>query len=66
MIRNPAFVLKPHTHKELAYQYGVSWVTFQKWLSPFINDIGPKKGNFYTTRQVEIIIDKLGKPICEL
>lgn len=55
-------MIKPYTHKELAALYGVSWLTFQKWLKPFETEIGSKNGHFYSTRQVEIIFSKLGLP----
>lgn len=54
--------VRPYTHKELAVLYQVSWLTFQKWLKPFKNDIGKKNGHFYTTKQVLVIFDKLGWP----
>jgi hypothetical protein len=55
-------IIRPYTHKELASLYGVSWVTLQKWLKPFEREIGHKIGHFYTTKQVEIIFEKLGWP----
>lgn len=54
--------IRPYTHKELAAMYKVSWLTFQKWLKPFENDIGKKTGHFYNTKQVQVIFDKLGFP----
>jgi hypothetical protein len=54
--------IRPYTHKELAALNGVSWLTFQRWLKPFADEIGVKNGHFYTARQVEIIFQKLGKP----
>lgn len=62
MTKHNGTVIKPYTHKELAALYGVSWLTFQKWLKPFDADIGAKNGHFYNTRQVEIIFEKLGFP----
>ncbi|HMV08154.1 MAG TPA: hypothetical protein PKA45_04680 [Cyclobacteriaceae bacterium] len=66
MNKHNGTVIKPYTHKELAALYGVSWLTFQKWLKPFEQDIGIKNGHFYNTRQVEIIFEKLGYPSVHL
>jgi hypothetical protein len=60
--KHNGITIKPYTHKELAHLYGVSWLTFQKWLKPFEIDIGPKTGHFYNTRQIEVIFQKLGWP----
>jgi transposase len=54
--------IKTYTHKELANLYGVSWPTLQIWLKRFEQNIGPKYGHFYTTKQVEIIFKHLGPP----
>jgi hypothetical protein len=62
MNKQNEIAIKPYTHKELAVLYGVSWLTFQKWLKPFEAVIGMKNGHFYNTRQVEIIFEKLGFP----
>lgn len=62
MNKHNGIVIRPYTHKELAALYGVSWITFQKWLKPFESEIGLKNGHFYNTRQVEIIFEKLGLP----
>jgi|JI8StandDraft_2_1071088.scaffolds.fasta_scaffold252158_1 transposase len=62
MNKQNGIVIKSYTHKELAALYGVSWLTFQKWLKPFEEAIGIKNGHFYNTRQVEIIFEKLGFP----
>jgi transposase len=52
-----------YTHKQLAVLYHVSWITFQKWLREFEDEIGPKIGHFYSARQVAIIFEKLGAPL---
>jgi len=54
--------IRPYTHKELAALNGVSWLTFQRWIKPFAEEIGAKNGHFYSARQVAIIFNKLGKP----
>jgi hypothetical protein len=62
MEKQTELTIRPYTHKELAVFYGVSWVTFRKWLRPYEIDIGPKTGHFYNSRQVEIIFLRLGYP----
>jgi transposase len=52
-----------YSHKQLAALYNVSWITLQKWLREFEDEIGPKIGHFYSARQVTIIFDKLGAPL---
>lgn len=59
-------VIRPYTHKELAVLYRVSWLTFKKWLKPFESEIGNKTGHFYSSRQVEVIFEKLGLPCVEI
>ncbi len=55
-------VIKPYNTLELCRIYGVTDKTFAKWLTPFLDEIGPKNGRFYTVVQVEIIFLKLGLP----
>lgn len=47
---------------DLATMYGVSKPTFRKWLQPYKQVIGRRIGNFYTSRQVNIIFEILGLP----
>jgi len=54
--------IKPYKHKELSDLYGVSKQTFSKWLVPFKDKIGERKGHFYTVEQVKIIFMSLGIP----
>lgn len=54
--------IQPYTHKQLATMYEVSWKTLKRWLRPFEPEIGKKNGHFYTSRQVELIFNKLGLP----
>ena len=51
--------VRPCTLKDLANDYGV---TFKNFLSPHEAEIGPKKGNYYTTLQVKIIYQRIGPP----
>lgn len=56
------FPLQAYTALELARLYKVHKSTFLRWVEPFKEDIGEKKGRFYTIAQVKIIIEKLGVP----
>jgi hypothetical protein len=57
-----AMPLRPYTLKELANLYSVSRLTFKRWLKPFEKEIGERNGYFFSVKQIEIILDKLGKP----
>jgi hypothetical protein len=54
--------LRSYTPLQLSRMYEVSKNTFLKWLKPFEKEIGTRNGHYYSIRQVEIIIDKLGFP----
>ena len=54
--------IRPYTTKQLFALYGVSDKTFRKWLQPFREEIGKKRGLFFTIEQVKVIFDKLGTP----
>jgi hypothetical protein len=54
--------IKPYKHKELSVLYGVSKQTFSKWLIPFREKIGERKGHYYSVEQVKIIFVSLGVP----
>lgn len=54
--------VRPYSTKELAQIYGVCDKTLLKWMKPFTDDIGEKRGRFFTVAQVEVIFNKLGMP----
>lgn len=54
--------VKPYKQKELSDLYGVSKKTFTKWLIPFKDKIGERKGHYYSVEQVKIIFNLLGIP----
>lgn len=54
--------IKPYKQKELSDLYGVSKRTFTKWLIPFKEKIGERKGHYYSVEQVKIIFTSLGVP----
>jgi hypothetical protein len=54
--------VKPYSVKELCGLYGMSAFTMRASLRPLKELLGPRVGNFYNTRQVEIIFRELGIP----
>ena len=56
------FIIKPMMLKELADIYGVSRVTFRKWLNPVQDKLTRTKGVYFSIEQVKFIIEHLGFP----
>lgn len=56
------FKVRAYNTKQLAGFYGCTPKTFLKWLRLSGADLGPRLGNMFSPRQVQIIIDFLGKP----
>ncbi len=54
--------IKAYNKKELASKYNVSVKVFNKWLKPFIKEIGEYKSRSFTPKQVKVIVDKLDAP----
>ena len=54
--------LRPCCLKDLAALYEVRPRTIKVWLNKHQLAIGEKVGRYYTIKQMEIIIDKLGEP----
>lgn len=54
--------VRTYSVKEVADLYCISKKTLNKWLSPFENEIGERRGYFYNPKQVGIIFEKLGLP----
>jgi hypothetical protein len=61
-VMTPVVQAKPYSFKELETLYGVSHKTFKTWIEPFLDEIGEKRGRYFTVRQVEAIFRKLGSP----
>jgi transposase len=61
-ITTEKFDLKAYSKKELAEKYEVSVKTFNKWLVPFTEKVGEKRGRYYTVNQVKTIVEVLGLP----
>ena len=54
--------LKPYTIKEIAAMYGISTKTIHRWMEPIKNEVGEKRGRYYTVNQVERIFNEIGLP----
>jgi hypothetical protein len=59
--KKATFQLRPMTKKDLMAFYGVSIRVINNLLGE-VNELGEKKGKFYTLKQVEKIIDHIGLP----
>lgn len=60
--RRTMFEIKPYSKREMAEIYDVCSKTFEKWVSPFKDEIGTLNGRYYTVRQVKVIVEKLDLP----
>jgi len=54
--------VKPYTKKELAALYGISTKTIIRWMEPIKEEVGEKRGRYYTVNQVERIFEEIGLP----
>jgi transposase-like protein len=54
--------IKPYSLAELARLYEVCVRTMRKWMQPFTEEIGKRRGRYYTISQVKTIFEKLGYP----
>lgn len=55
-------IIKSYMLKDLSEIYGVSNNIFKRWLKPYENELGKRKGHFYNIQQVEFMISKFGLP----
>lgn len=60
--KNQGVPLRPYTLKELARIYGVSTKTMHRWMEPFKDELGPKRGRYYSIPQVRIFFTNLSLP----
>jgi len=56
------FKVKSYNTKELAEHYRIAPKVMRRWLMPLKSELGIRIGNYYSTKQVRIIIRHLGKP----
>lgn len=61
-ITEQRFPLRPYKPWELCKMYGIDRKTFLRWLDAFKEELGERKGHYYTAGQVEIIVENLGVP----
>jgi hypothetical protein len=61
-MKEAEFSIRSYSHKELAVFYDLSSKTFSKWVDGIAEEIGPRMGNFYTPKQVAIIVEHFGPP----
>ena len=54
--------VRPYMPGELAKLYQVSHPTILRWIKGLGDKIGKRDGQYYTTKQVEIIFEELGLP----
>lgn len=54
--------IKPYKLVELARIYGVSRPVLRSMMQPYKRKIGLRMGHYYSIRQVQYIISKLGMP----
>lgn len=54
--------IRQYTPKELAGLYQCSNKTLNNWISHLKEVLGPRKGHFYSPRQVRIIVEQIGLP----
>jgi transposase-like protein len=59
---NQFLEIKPYSITDFSALYGVSARTMLRWIKPFIEEVGPRNGRFYSVTQVKVIIEKLGVP----
>lgn len=55
-------VIKPYTTKELAPLFNMSSRTFRRNIAGIKELLGVRKGHFYNIKQVEMIIEHMGRP----
>lgn len=60
--RNPSsgIRIKAYSTKEIAELYNVSGRTLTRWLVPFSEEIGQRRGHYFTPKQTRIIFEKIG------
>jgi transposase len=54
--------IKPYTIRELSLLYGVSRITFRRWLNKFKQELGNRAGRYYSIPQVKVIFKHLDFP----
>ena len=55
-------MVKPYTLTDLSIIYGVCRKTIKGWIYEFKDEIGEKKGRYYSIKQVKTIFENLNIP----
>ena len=56
------FPIKAYSPKQLCAFYNCDRKTLRKWLRNLEKEIGPRIGNYFTPRQVRVLVELLGEP----
>ena len=57
------YPIKTMSKSELAQAYGITRITFMKWVKPFKEQIGYNdKDHYFTPKQVARVFELLGSP----
>jgi hypothetical protein len=59
---NKGIKLKAYSPGELAEMYEVDGRTFNRWIEPFKEEIGERRGRYYNIAQVKTIFKRLCLP----
>jgi hypothetical protein len=54
--------IKPYTTQELSVLYNMSSRTFRRNIAGIKEKLGKRIGHFYNVKQVEIIMEHMGRP----
>ena len=55
-------IVKPYRMMDLCIIFDVSYKTLRKWIQEYREEIGIRKGIYYSTVQVGIMLGKFGRP----
>jgi len=55
-------LIKPYRFKDLLSIYGVSKRVLKRWMEKYRDGLGEKEGDYYSIRQVELLVEKIGLP----
>ena len=55
-------VVQPYTTQELAPLFNMSSRTFRRNIEGIKDKLGQRRGHYYNIKQVEIIIEHMGRP----
>ncbi len=59
---NGNLIVKPYRTMDLCIIFDVGYKTFRSWIREYRAEIGERRGIYYSTGQVEIMLGKFGRP----